>query len=209
MVTTNCQIDKSYSISNWHCSGEVSNWKYFIELGSIPQNFPVNRKHISCGLAIVKTLLRNRRTCGTKIELYHTTTLLTLPDPTPLHSTTPHPPISYLITSDKNSWLYPIKILQGTVFRPDDNHPVDHYQYFVQIIVGKQMITKRPSRLFLKMFGSNSASSTHLLCSSYDYVSGSRTERDSGRFVLTTPVYLGNLHYKWIWQDICEEHPQW
>ncbi|KAL5021956.1 hypothetical protein ScPMuIL_001111 [Solemya velum] len=33
--------------------------------------------------------------------------------------------------------------------------------------------------------------------------------RGSGRFVLTTPVYLGNLHYKWIWQDICEEHPQW
>ncbi|KAL5021957.1 hypothetical protein ScPMuIL_001112 [Solemya velum] len=30
------------------------------------------------------------------------------------------------------------RLPKGTVFRPDDNHPVDHYQYFVQIIVGSK-----------------------------------------------------------------------
>ncbi|KAL5022365.1 hypothetical protein ScPMuIL_001520 [Solemya velum] len=93
------------------------------------------------------------------------------------------------------------------VFRLADNHPADHYQYFVQIVVGKQMITKRPSRLFLKIFGEKSMSSTHLLCA--NYVSRSRTERDSGRFVLTTPIDLGDLHHIRIWHDVYEEQPQW
>ncbi|KAL5022362.1 hypothetical protein ScPMuIL_001517 [Solemya velum] len=95
------------------------------------------------------------------------------------------------------------------VFRLADNHPADHYQYFVQIVVGKQMITKRPSRLFLKIFGEKSTSSTHLLCA--NYVSGSRTERDSGRFVLTTPVDLADpsiprINRK-VLQDIVQNLP--